>query len=121
MLKGNFIQPIIFKKYRDGVRDFNIDKYYNIRKSMYIKKFINCIFHIHNGKLFVVNDPVFMKLNTKYYKSVKFKLGQFSYNKQIQTKGGFTQSISLLNEDIKKKRGVSVKSKKKKKLVFVNK
>lgn len=121
MLKGNFIQPIIFKKYVKGERDFNIDKFYNIRKTTFVKKFKNCVFHIHNGKFYVVNDPIFLKINLKGYKNYTFKLGQFSYNKFIHTKGGFRFSMTLLLEDIKKKRGVSIKLKKSKKMIFVSK
>lgn len=104
--------------YKKGEKVFNLSTYYNIRKSFYIKKFINCIFYIHNGKYFVVNDPVYLKLVVRRSKC-KFKLGQFSYNKFIHIKGGITKDMSLLNEDIKKKRGVSIKIKKKKKFIFV--
>ena len=121
MLKGKFIQQIIFKKFKNGVREFKIDKYYNIRKSFFLNKFINCSFSIHNGRFYVSNDPVYFSLALKEYKNFSFKLGQFSYNKQIQTKGGQNSGIYLLLEDIKKKRGVLVKLRKKKKLIFKKK
>jgi len=118
MLKGRFIQYIVYKKFKKGVREFKIDKYYNIRKSSFLNKFANCSFSIHNGKFYVTNDPIYFSLALKDYKNFHFKLGQFSYNKQIQTKGGQNNGIFFLLEDIKKKRGVLVKLKKKKKLIF---
>jgi len=121
MLKGRFIQKIIYKKYKKGVKDFKIDKYYNIRKSTFIKRFSNCIFNIHNGKFYVANDPIYFSQALKEYKSFVFKLGQFSYNKHIHMKGGMHDGILFLQEDIKRKRGVLIKLRKKKKLVFVKK
>ena len=104
--------------YRKGEKIFNIKVYYNIRKSFFLKKFISCTFYIHNGKFFVNNDPIYLKLIIRRSKC-KFKLGQFSYNKCVHTKGGITKDILLLGEDIKKKRGVAIKIKKKKKFIFV--
>ena len=77
----------------------------------------NCTFIIHNGNNFIKNDPE--ELNSVFlkYPYYNFKLGQFSYNKFIHTKGGFRFSMTLLLEDIKKKRGVSIKLKKSKKMI----
>lgn len=121
MLKGKFIQEYIYKKYNKGSRVFKIDKYFNIRKSTYLREFEDCTFYVHNGRFYVFNDPITFKLKIKNYNKIYFKLGQFSYNKQINTQGGLHSGISVLLEDIKKKRGVSLKLRKKKKLIFVNK
>jgi len=121
LLKGKFIQYIIYKKFKDGVRDFKIDKYFNIRKSFFIKKFINCSFNVHNGKYYVKNDPVHFSLALKEYKNFSFKIGQFSYNKHVHARGGPNRNLHYLLQDIKKKRGVLIKLKKKKKLVFEKK
>lgn len=120
MQKGKFLHPVIYKFAKLKKKEFLLkkNKNLNIRSSFYLKKFINCIFKIHNGKDFVINDPIALKAVFKIYPRYNFKIGQFSYNRHIFIRGRRLRGLSLLFDDIKKKRGLSIKLKKKKRLIF---
>ncbi len=120
MLKGNFIQPIVYHLYKRGVKEFKLDKFFNIRKTTNVEAFWRCTFYIHNGRNYIFNDSddISYKLNNYNF---FFKLGQYSYNKQVKVKHTSHVSLYGIEKDLRKKKGMFIKAKKTKKFIFSKK
>jgi len=119
MLKGNFLHPVLYRFAKNkNSKEFRSKLNINIRSSCFLKIFTSKIFRIHNGKYFVVNDPISLKILFKSNPYYNFKLGHFSYNRQVIARGRNNRGITIINRDLKKKRGVSVKLRKRKKMIF---
>lgn len=121
--KGNFLSPEIYNFAKSNEKKFinhTSNEFLNIRSSSYLKKFCDCIFKVHNGKYFVVNDPMELKSVFKVYPFYNFKIGQFSYNKQIIIRNWNRHGAKIIEEDLKKKKGIYIKNNKKKKFIYTD-
>jgi len=91
----------------------------NIRRSNFLKTLSKYQFNIHNGKIYHLNDPIFLTILLKSYPFYNFNLGQFSNTRQILNRRSNTGGFIIVSEDLKKKRGIYIKNKnKKKKFIF---
>ena len=121
--KGNFLSPEIYNFAKSNEKEFinmSSNPYLNIRSSTYLKKFSDCTFRVHNGKFFVVNDPMELKSVFKKYSFSAFKIGQFSYNKTIISRSWNSSAVRIIAEDLKRKKGIFIKNNKRKKYVYTN-
>ena len=75
------------------------------------------LFYIHNGKDLIKNDTQYMKEVYKKQAFKSFKLGQYSYNRRPINRNR-RSDIYLIFRDLKRKKGIDVKFKKRKKRFF---
>ena len=76
-------------------------------------------FSVHNGKLSYTNDPISMSILFKDYPFFNFNLGQLSYTRFLLDRRSSIFIKTIIIEDLKKKRGLYIKNKnKRKKFVF---
>lgn len=117
--KGNFLNPLVYKfaKYKIEKIFFKNKPFYNIRNSSCVKNLIKSTFNIHNGRDFIKNDIQYMKEVYKKQPFKTFKLGQYSYNRRPINRNRRSE-IYLIFKDLKRKKGIDVKFKKKKKRFF---
>lgn len=113
------MHPSLFKFIKSGKKRYENTQGLNIRNSSFLKSLVGCRFKIHNGKQFYENDPVSLAILLKSYPFYNFKLGQFSSTRQELNRRGNDSGIIIISEDLKKKKGVFIKNKnKKKRFVF---
>ena len=97
---------------------FKNKPFLNIRSSCYLKSFINCTFNVHTGRKFVKNDIRQLNKVFKEYKFFNFKIGQISYNRTLIERNRVKIPGAIIL-DLKKKRNVDIRLKKRKKTTFL--